>query len=103
MLSIIKELKYLKTLVEFNIKPNPGLKVQIKHSLENLVDLDQILHDQGYQEKYMETNDFIESVDHSHLCDHYQTNEVKAVRSNLIDKFRINENKHGAEPEKVNL
>ena len=44
LLSIIKELKYVKKLIEHHTKPDPTLKVKIKHSLENLIDLDQILN-----------------------------------------------------------
>ena len=45
MLKIIQDIKYLKTLVEYSLKPEPEIKIQIEHCLENLIDLDQIMHD----------------------------------------------------------
>ena len=56
--------------------------------MENLVDLDQILHDKGFEEKYMETEAFISSVTHSRECKH---GKWSTIRSNLVDKFRMNE------------
>ena len=43
MLQIIQDLKYVKLLAEYKLKPRPEEKVQIKHCLENLIDLDQLI------------------------------------------------------------
>ena len=48
-MQIIKDMKYIKTMVEFHLKPDPKMKVQILHCIENLIDLDQILHDEGFK------------------------------------------------------
>jgi len=39
MLSIIQELKYVKILAEYRLKPTAEEKFQIKHCLENMIDL----------------------------------------------------------------
>ena len=55
--------------------------------MENLIDLDQILHDQGVEEEYMKSNAYISSVTHNDKCLHSQD----TIRSNKIDEFRSNE------------
>ena len=70
LLYIIKELKYVKTLVEFHLKPKPELKVQISHCLENLIDLDQILNETGHFENRSHINSIIDTCVHDETCNH---------------------------------
>ena len=45
LLKIIKDIKYIKTLGEFSIKPQDEVKLNIEHCLENVIDLDHIIHE----------------------------------------------------------
>lgn len=47
LLKIIKDIKYLKMLTKFRLKPNLDTKTEINHCLKNVIDLDEILEKQG--------------------------------------------------------
>ena len=46
-MKIIKDIKYLKTLTRYKHKPDDSLRFQIAHCLKNLIDLDNILNEEG--------------------------------------------------------
>ena len=43
-MKIIKDIKYLKMLTRYYLKPDGETKIQIVHCYKNLIDLDEILH-----------------------------------------------------------
>jgi hypothetical protein len=77
MLKVIKDINYIKTLVEFSLKPTNEIKVQIDHCLENLIDLDQILYG---QKSTIETE--IE-----HLCDSQSDHSDLEHHFDALNKF----------------
>ena len=43
LFKLIKDMKYLKMLTRYKLKPDDYLKVQIAHSLKNMIDLDKVI------------------------------------------------------------
>ena len=71
-MKIIKEIKYIKTLLEFSLKPQDDIKFKIKHCLENVIDLDHIIHD---VDKYLSKHKSqierdIEAISYVDQCQH---------------------------------
>ena len=68
LLKIIRDIKYLKMLTRFHIKPEDELKIQIVHCLKNMIDLDGLLNEHGLHDK--------KSLIQTHL-DRYKNDKVK--------------------------
>ena len=43
MLKIVKNIRYLKLLTNYKLKPDDKLKFQINHSIKNIIDIDKLL------------------------------------------------------------
>jgi len=62
LLKLIRDMKNLKMLTRFHIRPTEEIKVQIAHCLKNVIDLDCILHEEAGKHHD-------HSADHAHACD----------------------------------
>ena len=87
-LKIIKDIKYLKMLTRYIMKPQEELKIQIAHCGKNIIDLDKILEENGMKKCNLEkvetkedsiTKDIRPSYYHQH----------KHSAKNEVDRFLI--------------